>query len=441
MNILHFAWLLGRPAKTRLAPQVLTVSAYALVSAVMLIVLGGAYSFTRFEAEAQGTYLPLAGFAVVLLIVPLMVLGSAAARLSARANDRALSSLRLLGATGSQIRSVAIIQASGTALVGALAGVVLYLACAPLASLISFQGSPIGAAIYLPAWVLAAAVFAVVALSAISAAVGLRKLMITPLAVATRRSVPVPSWIRAAITVGGILVLSLLFTNLSQVAQSIAMVLIVILGGFGLGMLILNLAGPYLVSKVAQSKLKKAQTPQQLLAARMILENPAESWRQVSGVAMASFVAVIGGSGAAMMNATSAQEATNTWYDYLPADILTGVLLTLAITFICVAASSAITQSASTLDSAELYSGLHRLGMDWDTMNAARVKSLMVPALAASIAFAIASTLLVLPLAGMAIIFSPLTVLTVIVTVLLGLVLVRISITVAEPARLLASRE
>jgi len=79
--------------------------------------------------------------------------------------------------------------------------------------------------------------------------------------------------------------------------------------------------------------------------------------------------------------------------------------------------------------------------MDWDTMNAARVKSLMVPALAASIAFAIASTLLVLPLAGMAIIFSPLTVLTVIVTVLLGLVLVRISITVAEPARLLASRE
>ncbi|WP_345470657.1 permease [Glutamicibacter ectropisis] len=441
MNILHFAWLLGRPAKTRLAPQVLTVSAYALVSAVMLIVLGGAYSFTRFEAEAQGTYLPLAGFAVVLLIVPLMVLGSAAARLSARANDRALSSLRLLGATGSQIRSVAILQASGTALAGALAGVVLYLACAPLASLISFQGSPIGTAIYLPVWVLAAAVFAVVALSAISAAVGLRKLMITPLAVATRRSVPVPSWIRAAITVGGILVLSLLFTNLSQVAQSIAVVLIVILGGFGLGMLILNLVGPYLVSKVAQSKLKKAQTPQQLLAARMILENPAESWRQVSGVAMASFVAVIGGSGAAMMNATSAQEPTNTWYDYLPADILTGVLLTLAITFICVAASSAITQSASTLDSAELYSGLHRLGMDWGTMNAARVKSLMVPALAASIAFAIASTLLVLPLAGMAVIFSPLTVLTVIAAVVLGLVLVRISITVAEPARLLASRE
>jgi len=79
--------------------------------------------------------------------------------------------------------------------------------------------------------------------------------------------------------------------------------------------------------------------------------------------------------------------------------------------------------------------------MEWGTMNTARIKSLMIPALAASIAFAIASTVLVLPLAGMAVIFSPLTVITVIVAVLLGLVLVRASITVANPGRLLATRE
>lgn len=441
MNILHLAWLLGRPAKSRLAPQILTVSAYALVSAILLIVLGGAYSFTSFEAEAQAAYLPLAGLAVVLLVVPLVVLGSAAARLSARANDRALSSLRLLGATGSQISLVAITQAAGTALAGALAGVVLYLACAPVASLIPFQGAPIGMAIYLPVWALAIAVVAVVVLSALSAAAGLRKLMITPLAVATRRSVPVPSWLRAVITVGGILLLCLVFSNLGTVAQDLATILAVIIIGFGFGLLVLNLVGPYLVSKVGQNKLKKAETPQQLLAARMILENPAESWRQVSGVAMASFVAVVGGSGAAMMKGAPAQESSNNWYDYLPGDILTGVLVTLAITFICVAASSAITQSAGTLDRAELYSGLHRLGMEWGTMNTARIKSLMIPALAASIAFAIASTVLVLPLAGMAVIFSPLTVITVIVAVLLGLVLVRASITVANPGRLLATRE
>lgn len=441
MNMLHLSWLLARPVKNRLAPQILTVSAYAILSAILLIVLGGAHSFTTFEAEAQGTYVPLAALAVVLLVIPLLVLGASAARLSARANDRALSSLRLLGATGGQVSILAVLQAVGTALVGTLAGVMLYFACAPLASLIRFQGAPIGAAIYLPVWIVAIAVFAVVIIAAISAVAGLRKLVITPLAVATRRTVPVPSWKRALITVGSIGVLYLVFSNLGSVAQEMAVLIVVIVAGLGFGLLVLNLVGPYLVSKVGASKLKKASSPQQLLAARMILESPAESWRQVSGVAMASFVAVVGGSGAAMMKLTESEVVESSWYDYLPGDILTGVLVTLAITFICVAASSAICQSAATLDRADLYTGLNRLGMEWSTVNAARTKSLMIPALSAAIGFAVASTILVLPLAGMAVITSPLTVLTIIGAVGLGLVMIRVSILVADPAKLVSAGE
>ncbi|MGJ3405091.1 FtsX-like permease family protein [Glutamicibacter sp. Je.9.36] len=441
MNILHLSWMLGRPAKSRLAPLVLTASAYAMVSAILLIVLGGAYSFTSFESAAQGMYLPLAAFAVVLLVVPLLVLGSAAARLSARSNDRALSSLRLLGATGAQIGLVAVLQAAGTALAGALAGIVLYFLAAPVASLIPFQGAPIGSAIYLPLWVLAIAVVAVVLLSAGSAAAGLRKLVITPLAVATRSTVPTPSWLRAVITLAGILVLYMVFSNMGQFVQSIAAIIAVVVGGFGFGLLVMNLVGPYLVAKVGKAKLRKARTPQELLAARMILESPAESWRQVSGVAMASFVAVVGGSGAALMELTGSELDQGTWLEHVPADVTTGVLVTLTISFICVAASAAISQSASTLDRAELYRGLNRLGMPYETMNAARTKSIMIPALAASIGFAIASTVLVLPLAGAAILLKPLTVITVIVSVLLGLLLVRGAILVADPQKLLATRE
>lgn len=433
--------MLGRPATSRRAPQILTASAYAMVSAILLIVLGGAYSFTSFELEAQGMYLPLAAFAVVLLVVPLLVLGSAAARLSARANDRALSSLRLLGATGTQISLVAVLQAAGTALAGALAGIALYFLAAPLASLIPFQGAPIGSAIYLPQWVLAIAVAAIVLLAAVSAAAGLRKLVITPLAVATRSTVPTPSWLRALISVGGILVLYAVFSNMGQFVQSIAAIIAVVVGGFGLGLLVMNLLGPYLVAKVGQGKLRKASTAQELLAARMILESPAESWRQVSGVAMASFVAVVGGSGAAMMAMTGSELDQGTWLEHVPADVTTGVLVTLAISFICVAASAAISQSASTLDRAPLYRGLNRLGMPYETMNSARTKSIMIPALTASIGFAIASTVLVLPLAGVAILFKPLTVLTVIACVVLGLLLVRTAISVAAPQQLLATRE
>jgi len=173
----------------------------------------------------------------------------------------------------------------------------------------------------------------------------------------------------------------------------------------------------------------------------MILESPVESWRQVSGVAMASFVAVVGGSGAAMMSMTDDGLSRGTWLEHVPADVTTGVLVTLAISFICVAASAAISQSASTLDRAELYRGLHRLGMPWATMNAARTKSIMIPALTASIGFAIASTVLVLPLAGAAIIFKPLTVITVVACVLLGMLLIRGAILVADPQKLLATRE
>ena len=119
--------------------------------------------------------------------------------------------------------------------------------------------------------------------------------------------------------------------------------------------------------------------------------------------------------------------------------MFTGVLVTLAVSFVCVAASAAITQTAGTLDNRELYAGLKRLGMDYSVMNAARSKSLMIPALTAAIGFAVASAVLVAPLAGLSIILKPLSVLLIISAVVLGLVLVRLAIMVAEPKRLLAN--
>lgn len=258
MNSVHLAWMLGRPSSTRSSSQILTVSAYAMVNAMLLIVLGGAYSFTSFEREAQATYLPLAGFAVVLLAVPLMVLGSAAARLSARTQDRALSSLRLLGATGGQILSVSLLQAAGTALAGALAGVVLYLASSPLVAMIRFQGAPLGDAIYLPWWAVAIAVVVIVLLAVISSLAGLRKLIITPLAVATRQSVPVPSWIRVLVTVGSVALLYFVFTNISVVSQEFGTIIAVIILGFGFGLLVLNLAGPWLVATVGRQQAEES---------------------------------------------------------------------------------------------------------------------------------------------------------------------------------------
>ena len=126
MRAFGLAWLLGRPGRGRLAPLLLTSGAYALVSALVLTVTAGALSFTRVRDGNTGAYLTLAGLAVVLLVVPLAVLGSAAARLSARSQDTRLSTVRLLGGTPGLVVAVTMVESAATAGAGAMAGVLLY---------------------------------------------------------------------------------------------------------------------------------------------------------------------------------------------------------------------------------------------------------------------------------------------------------------------------
>lgn len=433
MNLIQMAWQLGRPSAGRRAPFLLTLSAYAVVTALALIVVGGALSFLQFEPEAQLFYLSLAGLAVTLLVIPLLVLGRAAAQLSARSQDRALSSLRLLGATGAQVRAISVVQALAAAVLGALCGVGLYLLLAPLVGLLRFQGAALGSSLLapLPAVLLVLGVVAV--LSVISSLLGLRRLVITPLAVRQRRVVPAPSWLRVVVVLVGIGLLCGLFASLGNVAKDLAVLIFILIAGMGLGLAVLNLSGPWLVARVARNRLARADSAETLLGARMILESPQQAWRQVGGVAMAAFVAVVGGSGAAMMQGTGGDAYSGGWEQYLADDILTGVLLTLGISFCSVAASSAITQAAATLDRADLYRGLDRLGMPARVMNRARVRSVMLPTLTAAIGFGLASAVLVFPLVGLAILFNPLTVLVVLGTVAAGLVVIRLAIAVASP--------
>lgn len=424
MRALTLAWMLGRPGHGRRAPLLLTMGAYALVSALVLTVTAGALSFTRVQDELTGMYLTLAGLAVVLLLVPLAVLGAAAARLSARSQDTRLSTVRLLGGTPSLVVGITIIESSATALAGAVGGVLLYAAAAPAVGLVHFQGSAIGSAMWLEPGIVALVVAAVALIAAISAAVGLRKVIVSPLGVRNRTTTPKPRWIRAVVVAALILVVSLAFSMLSAF-QSMAIIIAVLLGGFALGLGALNLVGPWAVRVIGNAKLKKAEAPADLLAARMILENPAQAWRQVSGIAMTSFVAVVGGSGAALMNTAGAESDPGSPDALLAADVMTGVLITLVASFISVACSTAITQAAATLDRADLYSGLHRLGMERDTMEKARVGSVMAPVIGVGAGAVLVSGVLVFPLAGIAVIVAPVSVGIILLTLLAGVLAVR----------------
>ncbi|QIP38112.1 hypothetical protein G9444_0868 [Rhodococcus erythropolis] len=87
----------GRKALSTFA---LPVSAFAASTTLLLTVLGGYGAFAGRSSEPEAeAYLALAGVASVLMIVPAVTLGLAAARLGARRRDERLASLRLIGST------------------------------------------------------------------------------------------------------------------------------------------------------------------------------------------------------------------------------------------------------------------------------------------------------------------------------------------------------
>lgn len=437
MRTLSLAWLLGKPSRGRRGPLLLTAGAYTLVCALVLIVTAGALSFDRVQNELTGMYQVLAALAVVLLVVPLAVLGAAAARLSARSQDTRLSTVRLLGGTPGLVVGITMLESAATALAGALGGVLLYAAMAPAVGLVHFQGSAIGSAMWLDPRIIALVIAGVVLVAALSGAVGLRKIIVSPLGVRNRTVTPKPRWIRAVVVLGIIICISLVFSVIGSVA-SLAIMVGVLLTGFAMGIGALNLVGPWAVALIGKAKLKKAKSPAQLLAARMILENPAQAWRQVSGIAMTAFVAVVGGSGAALMNSTGTGMDPNSPDALLATDVMTGVLLTIAVSFISVACSTAITQAAATLDRADLYAGLHKLGMEPAVMESARVGSVMAPVIGMGIGSIIVSAALVFPLAGMAIIFAPLSVAVILVTLVVGVLAVRGAVAMTPVSQTLA---
>lgn len=280
--VLRLTWLLARPSAQSTATIALPAIAFAVTTALLLTVVGGTLMFWRWTSAEAGLYQMLSVIALALLVVPLAALGGAAARLSARRRDDRLATLRLLGATPGAVMRMTVLESTAVAVVGALAGVVLYLVTMPLLGLIPFGGQPIGpAGVWVGAPVLAAVVAGVALIAAASSAIGLRQVTISPLGVRTRQQPQRVHWLRVVI---GVAVIIAAFTALNVLdAFGGWGAAIVVLGtAFGAGVGILNLIGPWAVRLLGRVQLRRATTAPKLLAARGILENPMAAWRQVA---------------------------------------------------------------------------------------------------------------------------------------------------------------
>ncbi|MFF2454120.1 FtsX-like permease family protein [Isoptericola sp. NPDC058082] len=422
----HLAPLFRRRRDDDRLATALPVASFAVVTALLLVVLGGAQAFFGWDDDLASTYETLAVIAVVLLLVPLATVGASAARLAARRRDERLASLRLLGATTGTITALTVLEAAVTALVGAVLGVVLYAVLAPLVGLLHFRGEALGAQMWVPWWWLPLAVLGVALLAAASAVVGLRAVVVTPLGVRTRQRPGTAHWVRVVIAVGVLVVglgLMQVLGVLGEMGGIVAIVgtLAAIFGGM---LLALDALGPWFVRVRARRQARKAQTVPRLLAARMVLEDPKAAWRQVSGVAMTSFVGVFGAVGLAMadMTSTEGMDADERW---LMQDVSTGVLVTVAVSFLMVACSVGINQAASTLDRAAVHVSLDRLGVPRDVMSEASRRAVMSALWMVAGGSALCAAVLLFPLVGMAIFVQPVAIVTALAVFALGFLAVR----------------
>jgi len=233
----------------------------------------------------QTTYRDMALLVVVLTALPLVSLGGLASRLMTGRRQRRIATLRLLGASTSQVVRLTIAELAAFAAIGAVGGAALHRLLLPLASRVPVKGGEWFPADVQPgALPTLATVAAVVVVLTLGALTGLVPAVRDPLAThrgarrdAARLRFSSILFIGAAVAV--------FWLRSSNPFVSVAFTAVVILGGG------LVATGPWIVSGLGRLLARAARRPATFLAGRRLSDNPRGAWRTVGGMALASFIA------------------------------------------------------------------------------------------------------------------------------------------------------
>jgi len=437
--------VLGRKTLTS-SNALLVAGAFFACTTLFLTVAAGAWMFFQIppstDPAAQGldaTYKILATFATILLVIPASTLASASATLSARRQDERLSTMSLLGAKRSSIVGIAVAEPLVPAICGIILGVIGYLGLAWPVSYIHFLGSPIGYEnLLMPPLLVAGVIVFLILVCIASALIGLRKVAISPLGVRTKaleRKFPI---VRVILTVVAIIILPFLVALAKGGSFGLGVLIALSIGVFVLGLIVVDLLGGLLIRWFAHLSGNRAKTPERLIAARLVSDEPKRFWRRVSGLAMTAFVAAVGGSGISLMllgmeAADDPNAGMQTADIILFQDIFTGVLLVIGISILLIAVSAMINQVADVYDRADTFQDLYAAGMDPATMHRAMVRAVLGPVIWVSLLAGGLGLFLVLPLAGAALVLKPVTFLTILASVVIGVGIIRLGLQVAKP--------
>ncbi len=250
-------------------------------------------------------------------------------------------------------------------------GIAGYFALIPVIGLIPFDGAGFTfAELVVSPLMLCAVVTGVVLLGTLSALIGLRKVVVSPLGVTKKETQPALKSVRlvaVAIALAGMF--AALYSPFASMA-AIALMLI-------LGLATLNIVGPFAMSLIGKVWAARARTSSTLLAARRISDDPKTAWRSVGGVALATFIAGLASVMALFGSVDDPEQVT------FANDVSTGGYLTLAIAGVLAATSTGVTQAGRVISQRNHYRALHLTGMSIRELNRARLRETTIPLFAA----------------------------------------------------------
>ena len=432
--------LLITPSTFTSVPGRLMIAAYAATSTMFMVVAGGTWGFFHWEPTGefstgesyQGMYRMMASIATILLLVPAFTLSTAAAKLSARRSDTRLSTLSLLGVTRSQITVLAVVEPMVIAAVGVTLGwIAHYLVIIPF-SLIPFHGDGLGyQRMLLPPWLIVPIILGLIGVSGLAAIRGLKTIAISPLGVRTRSLPSKFPWKNVVVAVA-LMVLIFIGIGVTKVmASGIAIAMSIFFTLVILCLVLVNILGGIFVRLRAKSGVRRARTPENLVAARLVCAEPKQYWRRVAAVGMTSFTAVFAGSASAISQKVGVEE--DPAMQMVAQDVFTGVLVTLGISFIFIVISAMLYQSADIYDRRTTYWELHAAGMSQESLYTMTVRALTRPLVSICITSAVIGVVLILPFSAASVVLSPIAVGVIIATMVIGIVAVYLGLRVVRP--------
>ena len=222
------------------------------------------------------------------LLIPVLIFIGAATRLSAARREQRFAAMRLVGATPRQVSVIAAVEATVASAAGVVVGFAVFFGLRSVLATVPFTGQPFFPQDLSLRWSNVGLVtVGVPVTAALAARLALRRVQISPLGVTRRVTPPTPKAWRAVPLLAGIAELGWFVgrrpaTTTGQIRAYGA--------GFGLAMVGLVVAGPWLTMLGSRLMARRARRPATLIAGRRLADNPRAAFRAVSGLIVALFI-------------------------------------------------------------------------------------------------------------------------------------------------------